>query len=304
MNTMVPRDVRRWGKPVRYYETLSAFVDSHIFSDGITTIKHQQTFIDLLFRDLGTDTLIVSFHPALDTRQGKKVPIFIGQSVSGSTYSALFVSDPAMSVDPKLTLGWFHGTSKLCFDEVFPQILRLICERKNIKKLIFFGVSGGGYAAARFSSMFPGSVAISVNPQTLIWNFNPMAVTAYLKGSFGFAGSPPEIEEFVKATIGGDLRVNYSAPSTNCLIYVQNGRDHHVEKHAVPFLNALDASARRRVTYIACDEWGDGHVAPPLAYMQDLIAYACEYHADIISGNPLPDHLLHPEMCENYVIGR
>jgi hypothetical protein len=295
MTSVAPRDVKRWGKPNVYYDNMDKFLSDWTGSSGIVTIKSDGSFVDLLYNRSVSDTLLVSFHPAIENRTEEKVPFFVDQNVCNHGTATLFVSDPAFSVDSSLGLGWFHGNSRLDFTAIFPVVLQRIKEVGKHKRIIFFGVSGGGYAAALFSSMFPGSIAVAVNPQTKIWKFNFLAVSQYLQGSFGIAAEPETLESAVKSAIGGDLSRYYRSKVRNRLIYVQNTHDHHQTVHAQPFLNALSKTARKQVTFIGSTSWGDGHIAPPAEYLSSLLGHIARNFDTVLKTGHLPGNLSHPD---------
>ena len=263
------RDVKRWGRPLKYFQTIDAFYDARVNGTAIYTIKYKDTFLDFLYVDQGSDTLVISFHPALGSRKGMKLPVFVGQNVCGKIANTLFVSDPALYYGSHINLGWFAGTDTCPFQTILPQIVTKFMQDTEATRALFFGISGGGFAAAVSAAMFPDSACVVVNPQVQIWRFGEQVVRNYLSVCFQ-EKAPANLEHTLKQRIVADLTEIYSKPVDTRMIYLQNASDHHVGLHATPFFENLHAENVHRVRYIE-EHWGDGHVAPPAALLAKTI---------------------------------
>jgi hypothetical protein len=264
------RDVRRWNRPIVLFGSLEEFLKSSVTKSGLYTIKYGETFLDFLFAYRGSDRLVVSFHAALGSRVGVKIPIFLGQKISGDQANLLFVSDPGLYYGESIVLAWFSGAYSCPFPKILPRIVRKFQEDSQSPRLIFSGISGGGFAAMLYGPMFPGSLSLAINPQTKLWRFGEHHVREYLRVCF-LEPKADNLEESLKRHITADLGDIYNVPVKNHLLYVQNGTDHHVALHAKPFLDALHEDNKRRVKYLEGHSWGTGHVAPPPAVLTALI---------------------------------
>ena len=129
----------------------------------------------------------------------------------------------------------------------------------GVSHVIFFGSSGGGFAALQASLHFPESLAVAINPQTSIGKYLPKAVERYLRinwpGHRSLEGLPVE----------HDLTEAYSSGHSNTVAYLQNKRDiFHIDDHQRPFYQALKS---RDDIYELTGGWGKdlskGHVPPP-----------------------------------------
>lgn len=79
--------------------------------------------------------------------------------------STLHIEDPMLYKYDELNLGWYYGTEEISYLDLTLNIVKSIAARTGNPKIIFYGSSGGGYAALHLASMLPNSFAISINPQ-------------------------------------------------------------------------------------------------------------------------------------------
>lgn len=222
--------------------------------------------VDLRFDDRGFDTTVVFFHPAI-TKVVKRYPLF-----SGATFSEhlkanrLFISDPSLYVDQRLKLGWYAGNKHqpALQDELTAIISRFV---RPEQRLIFFGASGGGFASLFYATKFPGSIAVPVNPQTMIGAYVPSIVNRYLS----YAWDGRALNELPICT---DVRELYQKPVDNQVIYVQNSGDSdHMDNHYAPFIHALPQD--HRVSSLLVDA-GEGHVPPPRGQLGQILEEVIE----------------------------
>ena len=212
---------------------------------------------------------MVTFHAAL-TRKGMSLPMFAGAKVtSDNNVNRIFVSDPGLYSGDDVTLAWFSGTSALPLQSTMPRILDHLMEAAGGERTLFWGPSAGGFAALFYSRFFPGSLAVPINPQTILSNFGYKNQRIYTSAAFG-ARSHGEHENIFANRICSDLRRHYGGELTNYVLYIQNSTDHHVEQHMEPFLSSLASSDRIRI--IMGSEWGEGHVAPPADRIRGILA--------------------------------
>lgn len=79
----------------------------------------------------------------------------------------LSIADPMLLLDEKTFLGWYYGTKEHCYMNDLVELVRNVAEIKGIchDKIVFYGSSGGGYAALYCACELKGSTAIVINPQ-------------------------------------------------------------------------------------------------------------------------------------------
>ena len=130
---------------------------------------------------------------------------------------------------------------------------------------MFFGASGGGFASLYYSRLFPESLAVAVNPQTVLRNFAPYTLRQFTERAFpGFTQA-----EVLDKAVCSDLRLPYARSFPNYVVYLQNESDDHVEKHLEPFLQSVEEPDRLAVIL---GNWGEGHVAPPNEYLRKFLS--------------------------------
>jgi pimeloyl-ACP methyl ester carboxylesterase len=187
----------------------------------------------------GAERLFVMFNGAVN-RKKVKLPAFArwnwGKVLGGHV---LAVCDPTLLMSRTLRLGWFLGTAArdpmvglLQIVEDVERQLKLLPQR-----VVFYGSSGGGYAAVRAASEREVGRAIGINMQTVVRAYHE-AVVDRVARVFDPAQSAAQssahyplrwsvIDAAAQArSLGRDLR----------LLYVQNLVDEaHHKNHFTPF---------------------------------------------------------------------
>ncbi|NMR20528.1 hypothetical protein [Cellulomonas fimi] len=256
---MTSRDLTRFPDAVHVYDGVDA-VTAETIAPGILSIDYGGSPLDILHRPRGADTTLVIFHTALPPRV-TTYPVFSGLALAGDlSVNVVSVSDPVLSRSPDLKLGWFAGADSQPLQRDLPRVLDQIFAAQGCRNIIFFGASGGGFAAMYYSRRFPGSLAIPVNPQVVLKDYNDEALLAYARAAFG-ARDLDEARRLVRDNVAGDLRPVYDGELSNTVAYMQNTKDsHHLYRHLTHFLRAV--SDRDRI-HLLLDDWGQGHVPPP-----------------------------------------
>lgn len=252
------RDLSRFKQPVHEFDGVAELEAADAVPAGIVAVRAAGTYIDMLFDPVGSDTTVVTFHAAL--RKGAQLPLFAGGTVfQDGPVNRILVSDPGLYASPTLNLAWFAGTHDLRLQELFPRVLRRLFAAAGGRRLIFFGPSGGGFAALYYSRLFPESLAVAVNPQTILMNFSEPHRRAYAAAAHG-AESPADADAVFRDVLDADLREHYAGEVPNHVLYIQNEPDHqHVDGHLRPFLATLPDHSRITVLM---GNWGEGHTGP------------------------------------------
>lgn len=264
------RDLTRFSQPIHSYDSLDQFLTSAV-PPGVVSIAYGDGFLDLLLMDRGAATTIVVFHAAAGDKV-KSTPIFSALGVTEALdANVIAVSDP--SLDLGLGLAWFAGNSEQALQRDLVGVLQhAIGSFAEHRHLVFFGPSGGGFAALFYASKFEGSLAIAVNPQTSIGEYHDGPVDAYVEAAWG-----EERTADVEAVT--DVAGVYAGAIRNTVAYVQNAEDgHHLNRHMLPWLEQLGGG--RDEVWSLLGDWGSGHQAPPVALTRSLLEGVCAAAGD------------------------
>lgn len=143
----------------------------------------------------------------------------------------LFISDPLLKRTEDLGLGWYIGTRK---KDLNPQISRLVSQVATTlgtpeSKIVFYGSSGGGFAALRALVEMPKAQAVAINPQVILTKFEGNSLNRYLDRFFDGMSKA----EFQKShSYRNSILSRMSIIKGSRIIYVQNTLDaHHMSEH-------------------------------------------------------------------------
>lgn len=247
------RDFSRYPGDVQEYVSLGEFLSSPP-PEGLVSIAYGGGRLDLWHDYRGSDTTIVSFHAAVGMRRRQTYPKFTGVGLTkGLNANIIFVSDPSLILG--LDLAWFAGNRDQPLQRDLPVVLNHLMSRNASQNKIFFGLSGGGFAALYYSFLFPGSLALPGNPQTMIKNHVPAKVEAFAKLAWG-------VDHISKIPAGTSLVDLYNFGFPNTVGYLQNINDHqHRSQQLLRFLNQIEESPER--FYLRLESWDRGHTPPP-----------------------------------------
>jgi hypothetical protein len=198
------------------------------------------------------DCLIVHFHGAVD-REKRNPPIFqpFQNSVNAISHQ-LSISDPAMLRPGTASLGWYCGQAGSDLQSEIRILIALAARALDAKRLIFFGGSGGGYAALMYSWHFEGSIAVAVSPQTRLANHYPNNIKRYLESCWPGCASLEELPESVVT----DVVQLYTKGHSNFVICLSSQGDmFHLSSHILPFICTL-ASLNQSQYVFECGYWG------------------------------------------------
>ncbi|MBD8045436.1 hypothetical protein H9638_16645 [Arthrobacter sp. Sa2BUA2] len=263
--------------PTTKYRNISDFCSADSLPNGYLTFDHQGLPIDLLNRASGAETTIVVFHAAL-TPKVETLPYFAGQTVTkDAPANRLWIQDPSLYLDDRLLLSWFAGNKRQPeLQSTLVSVLQKVVEAHGSKRVIFFGASGGGFAALYYSRFFPGSLAIAINPQTNLAAYNWKAIEEYGHFAFGIDGNE-SLDHLLNNRIVSNLRDHYVG-ATNSIAYMQNVNDEtHVGPHYQPFIESLPETCHAQVLF---GDWGPGHTAPEKEEINNVIVTAVRSRGD------------------------
>jgi pimeloyl-ACP methyl ester carboxylesterase len=264
--------------PVTSFADEAAFMDADELPAGCLTFEVNGVPVDILNSPApGAASTIVVFHPAV-TEAVETLPFFSGQTVTkGAPAHRVWIQDPTLYLDDRLKLSWFAGNRKMDVQGILTRVVAKLLSVHGSKHAIFFGASGGGFAAMYYSRQFPDSLAVAINPQTNIRRYGKTPVKQYLEYGLGARpGSEPS--KIVEYPIASDLTREYRQGFPNTVAYVQNAGDKmHVERHLKGFLRVLPGHPRMM---LHIGDWGRGHIAPDKDFLQALIVASVNCFGD------------------------
>lgn len=203
--------------------------------------------VSLLLRweNRGYSTTVVSFGAALGSKGAKNVPVFSGKRLfSGLKTNVLYVSDPSVEYEKSLTLGWYLGCAER--PECVQELDAVFQAFAKFQRLIFFGVSGGGFASLLYSAKVPDSLAVASNPQTDIDRY--FYASKYRNLAWGNE-NVDVLSEVISV---------YSQRTENHVLYLQNVNDlTHMSNHLSHFISALNP---HNTVVVKTLDLEDGHV--------------------------------------------
>ncbi|MGX9900544.1 hypothetical protein ACW0JT_12815 [Arthrobacter sp. SA17] len=171
----------------------------------------------------------------------------------------MFVPDATLSLSDSLILGWYTGNGT---DDLIARVVNLIkavAKQRQVRRIVLFGFSGGGFAALAAARLIPGSTALVFSPQTAIDAYYPSVVADFVESVFPqcatIDGVRIEFEDRVS------LLARYRDPQeqTNFL-YIQNtGDHHHLRRHYTPF---HELTAGRPGAHFRLVHESDSHTVP------------------------------------------
>lgn len=175
------------------------------------------------------------------------------------------ISDPSLLVN-NLRSSWYTGHDGFETQKILTKILQSIIQQGGFKRVVFFGASAGGFASLYFSSLFEGSIAVVLQPQTDIRSH-----LSYYSNNFElyeryfrtlWPSALPSEEWSQKACV--NLCDWYSIKRNNSVIYIQSTGDYrHVKTQMVPFLSAVASTGSWNVI-TSVGYWGElGHKRIP-----------------------------------------
>jgi len=183
-----------------------------------------------------TDVLLVGFHGSVN-RETRQVPAFSGLIPgAGTLVHQLMIADPSLRMGDQLGMAWYAGDHAFRSQEILGPIICAAADALRASRVIYFGSSGGGFAALYYSWQHPGSLALVGNPQTNIERYYSGYRRRYLAACWPGIENLDELEGLVTT----NLLKQYATGMENSVIYLQNPTDHfHLINHAAPFLSAI-----------------------------------------------------------------
>ena len=224
-------------------------------ADGVSSIKENSRWFDVLYEDRQSDVTLVTFHAALPRRRAT-YPLFSGRKlIQDLDANFLAFADPACGSAESLSTFWHLGTKRVNAQKFIPAIVNHAKESRSGKHTLFFGSSAGGFAALNYSAQTPDSGVLVVNPRIDLLA-KPEKLPQYAEVVY-----PGWDLSRVKRLIPTSMADLYSKPRQNTVAYLQNTQDDdYFNDHYAPF---KEATVGRENVYFKTEAWGLGHVVPP-----------------------------------------
>lgn len=193
----------------------------------------------------------------------RELPFWSGRSlVSKLDANVILVSDPSLSLDRTLNLAWYAGSQQQ--PHLIKKLSRILKTIVRDTTPVFFGASGGGWAALTYAAMFENSIAVPVNPQ--------IDITRYLYFPYYARKAWNAEPDSVELPFEGNVSNRYSSSTPPIVIYIQNRSDtHHYEEHFLPFQQKYGNPDR---LIALTPELGQGHIAPDRSSLQTVLKLA------------------------------
>lgn len=235
--------------------------------------------LDALLVVKSSDVLVVAFHGMM-VKGHHHLPRFEWlRTLQKTPYNCLYLSDPTLTLDPKLLLGWYIGWEELDLFPVLASVVSKAAETVGASSALLVGSSGGGFASLQVSSYLPGSIAVPFNAQTSIGRYRWHAQANFLRRVM------PQLEpeqgsrrKWARALgARGSVLRQYATPRDNSVLYFQNRHDpHHVEKHYAPFRKAIESSPNAESVCFQLYDGPNAHEPPTPRFFRDGIARALQ----------------------------
>lgn len=208
-----------------------------------------------------TPYLIFTFTGALK-RDSRPLPQFAtGRLKDYVPASFIRLADPSLFLNDELRVAWYAGHEGFELQKRLPEFLHQIIDSLGATRVVFIGMSGGGFASLYYSWTTPGSVAIAVNPQTNLNRYQGGALRArYRKVCW------PALDEnaSLDTVIHANLRPLYRERCANTAVILQTASDFgHLTRQLAPFISEFPSAHRERLIVQVAD-WGvQGHKPAP-----------------------------------------
>ncbi|MFV7563612.1 hypothetical protein ACNPAA_17710 [Aeromonas sp. PS2Canimalfood6] len=182
--------------------------------------------------------IVVLFNGATNNERDHSQPNFMRWSwAEEHKFSFISIDDPIVSNFRTTNLAWYVGTDEFDLQKYINNIINTILTKVKLStnNVVFYGSSGGGFAAIMAATILKGSSAVVNNPQTDILKYSKRFVELF---STCFGKDEQVIRDhyyYRFCLIRAFKHYNY-IPS---IYYRQNSQDlTHVRNHYIPFLSS------------------------------------------------------------------
>lgn len=173
--------------------------------------------------------------------------------------NCLFISDPTLSIDPSISLGWCLGTHEWHALPAIVRIIKNICALTRIQNtnIIFYGSSAGGFTSLMMSSLLKSSRAFVNNPQTDVLKFKRGGVKKLLNLAFDGI-SLEEAKTLYPNRFSVIKNIEMGMGDFRETIYLQNICDEdHRDDQMMPFINSISKASGDKKIHLGIKEMID-----------------------------------------------
>lgn len=187
-----------------------------------------------------SDVLYVNLHGAMQPGPARYPHFQRVESMRDRVQAFLSVADPTLQLGERqdFGIGWYTGGPGWDPITAVADVVRRAQSAVGADRVMFIGSSAGGFASLRISTLFPGSMAFVMDPQT--------DVGAYYAGHRNrlFETCWPQWEEHNALAAHADrfdMCHLYSTRDPDNFVYYRQstGDEWHARIHAQPFMNAV-----------------------------------------------------------------
>lgn len=223
--------------------------------EGLTSIKTNNRWFDVLYEDRGASVTMVTFHAGMPQR-ARQYPVFSSRAIAEELQvNYLGFADPACGALESVPTFWHLGTKRVDSRQIVPSIIRHALASGSGRHLVFFGSSAGGFAALNYGSQFPDSVVLVMNPRIDLLS-KPNRFPNYALTCFP-GGDPDRLAKRLPVSMSS----LYASSNGPTVAYLQNTEDEdYYWHHFVPFMIEVEG---RPDVYVHAEAWGEGHTVPP-----------------------------------------
>ncbi|MVW73288.1 hypothetical protein [Bordetella sp. 15P40C-2] len=248
-------------------------------------VEHSLSF-DFIYRPGQGDRLFVLFSGHAN-RERLTPPIFQRWSWAPNFPGhCLYIADPMLQYHDDMGLAWYFGSESVDITPTITKIVRTVSNGIGLSErdIIFYGSSGGGFAALKQCPRMPQATYVVINPQTDITKYKSGHVETFLRNCLGGRGRDQASAEF-----GERLSVFHDAKSLTeaNIVYAQNTGDrHHLRSHLQPLAEKLgfpaDSSGVHGKFEVLLFESEGGHRrGEPLELVPTLLGKAVQKSKDV-----------------------
>ncbi|QNE89950.1 hypothetical protein H0194_02650 [Corynebacterium incognita] len=288
------RDLSSWNQIVRF-ASLEEFhedmaKDRVVFPIGefVLTIAYGNSNLDFLIHNRASPNTLVVFHSSLSQR-AKTTPQLPGVGLASDTGTNLVsIADPTIELGD-IDLAWFIGNSEIgSLPPVVAGILNKIVLQLASVRTVFFGASGGAYAALLHAFEFVPDVVLAVNPRLDLGARPYPAFGQYLEVAFQAKTNLQRIrvrDKFVKVSME-DLVAQSGLPFA--LFIYQNIQDRqYLRFQTKPFLEGLPDRANVQIRF---ERDGAGHRPIPPEKLRHIVRQLCDISS--VAQAPVADNFV------------
>lgn len=217
---------------------------SDIAGQAIYTLTDATGTFDFAFlpKPTGADRLYVLFSGAAD-RTMFTPPVF--QRWSWANHfpgHCLYISDPTLLEGEDISLGWYIGCPESEYFSWISTLVHTLADRMGVARqdIVFYGSSGGGFAALAALVRTPEAATVAINPQIRLTAFLGNSLRKILDTCYGGISKAEFAERYPEKN---SIRHLSDKIAQSRILYVQCRQDeHHIEKHLSELIS-LDGEA-------------------------------------------------------------